>query len=61
MIERIVLPTLLYDSETLSLRAQERRNMEVFEVMCLRNECEEREREREGGGVALRKRVASPR
>ena len=34
---RIVIPTVVYDSETWSLSVQERRKIEVFEMMCLRN------------------------
>ena len=37
---RVVIPTVVYGSETRSLSAQERRKIEVFEVMCLRNICD---------------------
>ena len=36
---RVVIPTVVYGSETWSLSEQERRNIEVFEMMCLRNIC----------------------
>ena len=39
LYERIVIPTRVYGSETWSLSAQERRKIEVFEMMCLRNMC----------------------
>ena len=34
---KVVIPTVVYGSETWSLSAQERRKVEVFEMMCLRN------------------------
>ena len=37
--ERVVIPSVVYGSETLSLSEQERRKIKVFEVMCLRNIC----------------------
>ena len=37
--ERVVIPTVVYGSETWSLSAQERSRIEVFEMMCLRNIC----------------------
>ena len=37
--ERIVIPTMVYGSLTWSLSAQERRKVEVFEMMCLKNIC----------------------
>ena len=39
LYERVVIPTVVYGSETWSLSAQERRKIEVFEMMCLRNIC----------------------
>ena len=37
LYERVATPTVVYGSETWSLSAQERRKIEVFEMMCLRN------------------------
>ena len=37
--ERVVIPTVVYVSETWSLSEQERRHIEVFEMMCLSNIC----------------------
>ena len=37
--ERVMIPTVVYGSETWSLRAQERRKIKVFEMMCLSNIC----------------------
>ena len=37
LYERIVIPTLVYGSETWSLSARERRKIEVFEMMRFRN------------------------
>ena len=39
LCEKVVIPTVVYGSETWSLSAQERRKIEVFEMMCLRNIC----------------------
>ena len=39
LYERVVIPTMVYGSEMWSLSAGERRKMEVFEMMCLRNIC----------------------
>ena len=39
LYERIVIPTVVYGSETWSLSAKERSKIEVFEMMCLRNTC----------------------
>ena len=39
LYERVVIPTVVYGSETWSLSAQERRNIEVFEMICLRKIC----------------------
>ena len=39
LYERVVIPTVVYGSETWSLSAQERRKIELFEMMCLRNIC----------------------
>ena len=39
LYERVVIPTVVYGSKTWSLSAQERRKIEVFEMMCLRNIC----------------------
>ena len=39
LYERVVIPTVVYGWETWSLSAQERRKIEVFEMMCLRNIC----------------------
>ena len=39
LYERVVIPTVVYGSETWSLSAQERRKIEVFKMMCLRNIC----------------------
>ena len=35
--ERVLIPTMVYDSEMWTLSTQERRKIEVFELMCLRN------------------------
>ena len=37
--ERVLIPTMVYDSEMWTLSTQERRKIEVFELMCLRNIC----------------------
>ena len=37
--ERVVIPTVVYGSETLSVSAQEMSTIEVFETMCLSNIC----------------------
>ena len=37
--QRSKTSTVIYGSETLSLRAQDRRKIGVFEIMCLRNIC----------------------
>ena len=37
LYERVVMPTMLYGSETWSLGAQERIKLKVVEMMCLRN------------------------
>ena len=37
LYERVVIPTVVYGSETWSLSAQERIKIGVFEMMCLRN------------------------
>ena len=34
-----MIPTVVYGSEIWSLSAQERRKIEVFEMVCLRNIC----------------------
>ena len=39
LYERVVMPTMLYGSETWSLGAQERIKLKVVEMMCLRNIC----------------------
>ena len=39
LYERLVIPTVVYGSETCSLSAQESTNIEVFEMMYLRNIC----------------------
>ena len=39
LYERVVIPTVVYGWETWALSAQERRKIEVFEMMCLRNMC----------------------
>ena len=39
LYERVVIPTVVYDSETWSLGAQERSKMELFKMICLRNIC----------------------
>ena len=39
LYERVVIPSVVYGSETWSLSAQERRKIQVFEMMCLRNIC----------------------
>ena len=39
LYERVVILTVVYGSETLSLSAQDWRKIEVFEMMCLRNIC----------------------
>ena len=36
---RLVIPTVVYGSETWSLSAEERRNIEVYEMMRWRNMC----------------------
>ena len=40
LYERVVIPTVVYGSEMWSLSASERRKIEVFEMMCLRNICD---------------------
>ena len=37
LYERVVIPTIVYGSETWSLSSQERRKIEVFKMTCLRN------------------------
>ena len=37
LYERVVIPTVIYGSETWSLIAQDRRKIEVFEMIYLRN------------------------
>ena len=37
LYERVVIPTVVYGSETWSISGQERRKIEVYERMCLRN------------------------
>ena len=39
LFEMVVIPTVVYGSETWSLSAQEKRNIEEFEMMCLRHIC----------------------
>ena len=39
LYERVVIPTVVYVSETWSLSGQEGRKIEVFEMMCLSNIC----------------------
>ena len=39
LYERVVIPTVVYGSETWSLSTLESRKIELFEVMCLRNIC----------------------
>ena len=39
LYERVVIPTVVYESETWLLSAQERIKIEIFEMMCLRNIC----------------------
>ena len=39
LYERVVIPTVVYGSETWSLGIQERRKIEVFQMMCLRHMC----------------------
>ena len=39
LYERVVIQTVVYSSETWSLSVQERRKIEVFEIMCLKNIC----------------------
>ena len=39
LYERVVIPTVVYGSETWSLSEQEKRKIEVFEMMCLGNIC----------------------
>ena len=39
LYERVVIPIVVYGSQTWSLSAQERRNIEVFEMVCLKNIC----------------------
>ena len=39
LYERVVIPAVVYGSETLPLSAEERRKIEVFEMMCLGNIC----------------------
>ena len=34
-----MIPTVVYGSETWALSARERRKIEVFEMLCLRNIC----------------------
>ena len=58
LYERVVIPTVVYGSKTWALSAQERRKIEVFEMMCLRNICGirgvDRVRNRERCGCELR-------
>ena len=39
LYERLVIPTVVYGLETWSLSEHEKRKIEVFEMMCLRNIC----------------------
>ena len=39
LYEKVVIPTVVYGSETWSLSAQKRREIEVFGMMCLRSIC----------------------
>ena len=39
LYERVVIPSVDYGSGTWSLSAEERRKIELFEMMCLRNIC----------------------
>ena len=39
LYQTVVIPTIVYDSETWSLSTRERRKIEVFEMICLRNIC----------------------
>ena len=39
LYERVVIPTVVYGSDTWALSGQVRRKMEVCEMMCLRNIC----------------------
>ena len=43
LCEIVVIPTVVYNSETWSLIAYLRRKIEVFEMMCLRNICGNKE------------------
>ena len=55
--ERVVIPTMVYGSETWSLSAQERRKIEVFEMMCLRNIYGIRRVDRVRNAIIKRRRV----
>ena len=66
LYEGVVVPTLLYGSETWSLNASERKRFEVTEMKCLRSMCgvsirdrvrNEEIRRRCGGGVRIEERV----
>ena len=66
LYERVVVPTMVYGSETWSLSAQEKRKIEAFEMMCLRKVCGIRRvdrvrnsliRERCGFGLSVLERI----
>ena len=51
VLESIVVSKVLYGSETWSLNAKERNDLEVFEMKCLRSMC----------GVSIRDRIRNVR
>ena len=51
LYERIAIPTVVYVSKTWALSAHERRKIEVFEMMCLRNICGIRRLDRVRNGI----------
>ena len=55
LYERVVIPTIVYGSETWSLIAQERRKIELF-VICLRNICIIRRVDRVRNTIIIRER-----
>merc|ERR1712002_202066 len=70
LYERIVVPTVMYGSESWGMRVKERNKLDVAEMKCLRNMCgvtrwdrwrNEVVRERVGVPEALSKRVDNPR
>ena len=56
LYERVVIQTVVYGSETI-ISAQERRRIELFEMMCLRNICGIRRVERVRNAIIREVRV----